>query len=399
MLSDEELEALLRDLESDRCERKESVSHPEKIRQAICAFANDMPGHAQPGVVLVGVRDDGSPAGLKVTDQLLLTLANMRSDGNILPLPMMSVQKRVIDGNELVVIEVQPANAPPVRYDGRIWIRVGPRRAIASVDEERRLNERRQSGDLPFELRSVPSAKLADIDQLRFQQEYLPAAVAADVLQMNHRSLEEQLAGLRFASPSPDSHPTVLGLLAVGKRPSDFIPGASIQFLRIDGHTLSDPITNGPPLITGTVSDLIRQIEEIAKANLQTAVDLTSGPTERRHADYPRVAVEQFIRNAILHRDYEVSQAPIRVTWFNDRIEIQSPGGPYGQVSCENFGRPGLTDYRNRNLAGVLRNLGYVQSFGVGIANAQKALRDNGNPEAEFTVDPGHVLVTLRRCS
>ena len=59
-LSDEELEALLADLESDRAERKETFNGdaPEKVRQAVCAFANDLPGHARQGVAFIGVRDD-----------------------------------------------------------------------------------------------------------------------------------------------------------------------------------------------------------------------------------------------------------------------------------------------------------------------------------------------------
>jgi len=92
-MTDQELELLLQELESDRTERKESVSDGDKIRQAICAFANDLPNHRQPGVVFVGVDDYGRCAGQPITDQLLLTLSNMRSDGNILPLPSMTVQK------------------------------------------------------------------------------------------------------------------------------------------------------------------------------------------------------------------------------------------------------------------------------------------------------------------
>ena len=81
-LSDEELEALLSDIESDRAERKESAKGdaPEKLWQAICAFANDLPGHDRAGVAFVGAKDDGSPAALSITDELLRTLADMRSD-------------------------------------------------------------------------------------------------------------------------------------------------------------------------------------------------------------------------------------------------------------------------------------------------------------------------------
>src|SRR5437899_1265803 len=100
IMEDSELEALLTDLESDRVERKSSISDTSGIRQAICAFANDLPNHRQPGVLFVGVRDDGSCAGLRVTDELLLTLANMRSDGQLLPFPTVTVQKKSLSGCE-----------------------------------------------------------------------------------------------------------------------------------------------------------------------------------------------------------------------------------------------------------------------------------------------------------
>ena len=71
-LSDDELTALLADLESDRVERKKAWAGdaPDKVRQAVCAFANDLPGHGQPGVVFIGANDDGSPANIEVTDQI-----------------------------------------------------------------------------------------------------------------------------------------------------------------------------------------------------------------------------------------------------------------------------------------------------------------------------------------
>ena len=102
--SDQQLEAMMADLESELVERKESLTETpakkdgpiEKIRQAVCAFANDLPGHRRPGVVFVGVRDDGTP-GIEVTDRLLQRLADIKTDGNTLPPPAMSVTKRTLD--------------------------------------------------------------------------------------------------------------------------------------------------------------------------------------------------------------------------------------------------------------------------------------------------------------
>jgi ATP-dependent DNA helicase RecG len=85
------------------------------------------------------------------------------------------------------------------------------------------------------------------------------------------------------------------------------------------------------------------------------------------------------------------------VTWFEDRVEVQSPGGPYGQVTRATFGAPGVADYRNPTVAEALKALGFVERFGVGIAIARERLAANGNPPPEFTIEDAHVLVTVRR--
>jgi len=384
----------MQDMESDRVERKESVSDTGRIRQAICAFANDMPNHRKPGIVFVGVKDDGSDAGLDVTDSLLLQLADMRSDGNILPLPRLEVEKRTLCGFQVAVVLVHPSDAPPVRYNGRTWIRVGPRRATASLEEERQLNERRRSRDLPYDLRTMTVATLDDLDLDRFCREYVTSALAPDVLEANERTTIQQLTSLRFAGVEPPHSPTVTGVLIVGKTPADCIPGAYVQYLRIDGTALTDPIIDQKE-IHGPLPDLLQRLDDVLKANIRITADITSATTEVRAADYPIVALQQIVRNAVMHRNYETTNAPVRVTWFSDRIEVQNPGGPFGQVTVENFGTPGITDYRNPTLAEALKTLGFVQRFGAGIPLARKALVGNGNPDIQFSVEANHVLATI----
>lgn len=83
-------------------------------------------------------------------------------------------------------------------------------------------------------------------------------------------------------------------------------------------------------------------------------------------------------------------------TGSEHRIGINSPGGPYGQVTQENFGELGITDYRNPHLAEVLKNFGYAQRFGSWIPLARKALPQNGNPELKFTVEGANISAILR---
>ena len=395
--SDAELEALLDDTESDLAERKESFNGevPTRARQAICAFANDLPNRNQAGVLFIGAKDDGSPSNLHVTDQLLCSLADMRSDGNIRPMPAMSVEKRLLKGADIAVITVLPSDMPPVKYNGRIWIRTGPRRSTANEQEERILIEKRRFKNLPFDLYPVPSSSLNDLSKTLFLNEYLPAAFAPDVLEDNHRTYEERLASCMMIVSPGNPTPTVTGLLAIGKNTRDFIEGAYIQFLRIDGTELADPVVD-EEAFAGSLPDMLRRAEEKLRAHNRSAMDVVSAPTHSRESPYPQPAIQQILYNAVLHRTYEGTNAPIRVYWFNDRIEIHSPGGPYGNVTCENFGTPGITDYRNPNIGGVLKTFGYIQAFGRGIAITRRELEKSGNPPPDFLITPSAVVVTIK---
>ncbi|MDM5178583.1 ATP-binding protein [Massilia sp. DJPM01] len=399
-LTDQDLLNLLDDTESDRAERKESFKGdvPKKARQAVCAFANDLPGHNLPDILFIGAKDNGEPSGLEVTDQLLLSLADMKTDGNILPLPVFSVEKRMLKGAELAVVTVMPSDMPPHKYDGRIWIRTGPRSSLANEQEERILVEKRRYKTLPFDIYPLPSAKISDLSRVIFENEYLPQAFASDILEANGRTYEERLASCRMIVAPDDTTPTVTGLLALGKRPQDFLPGARIQFLRINGTELADPVIDEEE-IGGGIVEMLRRAEDKLKAHNRSAVDIVSAPTHLVDTPYPQAAIQQVLYNAILHRTYESTNAPTRVYWFNDRIEINSPGGPYGNVTVENFGKPGITDYRNPNIADVLRTFGFVQAFGRGIATARRTMELNGNPAPEFETTQSAVVCVLRRKS
>lgn len=392
-----ELEDLLDDTESDRVERKRSFKGgtPKKARQAVCAFANDFPNYNQPGILFVGAEDDGSPSGEPISDELLRSLTDMKTDGNILPLPALSVEKRSLKGAEMAVVTVIPSDMPPVKYEGRIWIRTGPRRSIANDQEERILNEKRRARNLPFDISPIPTSTVSDLSKTIFENEYLPAAFAEDVWENNGRTYEEQLTSCKFTVSPTDSTPTLLGLLSIGKTPQDFLPGAYVQFLRIDGTELHDPVIDEEN-IRGALVEILRRTEEKLRAHNRTVIDIASAPVHTKKSPYPHVAFQQILYNAVLHRTYERTHAPVRVYWFNDRIEINSPGGPYGNVTRENFGHPGVTDYRNPNICDVLKTFGFVQAFGRGIAVARREMEDNGNPEPEFKVNQSSVVCILR---
>ena len=396
-LDDAALERILSQGESFRVEYKETLdgSASVDIREAVCAFANDLSCSREPGVVFVGVKNNGEPSQIRITDPMLTQLTSIKTDGNIVPPPSILVEKRILKGVDIAVITVLPSDSPPVRYKGAIHVRSGPRRGIATEQDERILNEKRRAHTLPFDIQPVPGATSSDLSIRRFDEEYLPNAFSAEILQANERTTNQRLATTKMIASADDQTATVLGLLVLGKRPRDLIPNSYVQFLRINGVELSAPIVDDET-IDGTIPEVLRRIDDKLRAHIGTGVDLTGSDKERRDFTYPLVALQQIVRNAVMHRAYEATNAPVRVTWFNDRIEVHNPGGAFGTVTRENFGRPGLTDYRNPNLAEAMKVMGYVQRFGVGIATAKRELEKNGHPEPEFIVENAFVQVTIR---
>ena len=206
----------------------------------------------------------------------------------------------------------------------------------------------------------------------------------------NERARLEQMRALRLIAP--DGLPTVTAVLVLGKDPGSWFPGSYIQFVRYGGASVTDPIKDQKE-IPGTLTQQLRQIDEILKVHISTGMQF-----EERHQelpDYPEVALRELIRNAVIHRNYENSHTPVRVSWFSDRVQIVNPGPTFGEVTRDNLGDPGVTSYRNPTIAEAMKSLGFMERFGTGIQRARAALRDNGNPAPEFAVEDPFISVTV----
>lgn len=392
-MSDAELKAIIADGEGERCEFKASLkNHKDDILKDICAFSNDLSDSGQPGRVFVGLHPDGSCAGLTVDEALLDEIAQMRLTHKIVPFPSLSVEARTVNSCRVAVIEVHPHPHPPVHYNGQCWIRIGSMRAIAGLADEIRLAERRRTADLPFVLRAAHGSSVDDLDVQYCQDAYIPAAISRDTLQANERSLEQQLVSLRLLT-SDAAMPTNGGLVLAGFDPSVHIPGARVEFTRFEGTDRSRGIRNQHGLTEG----LFRAFERVDEL-LPLYVEVrTVGSEGLRRLDapaFPAWALREYIFNGLIHRNYDGTATPVRVDWFDDRVEITSPGSLFGHVTAENFRH--MNDYRNELLAGAAKLLGWVEKVGQGIARAERLLNENGNPAAEYQFEPEYVQVTVR---
>ena len=181
-MTEKELYEIMASDEDYRIERTVSTGNMDKFQEAICAFANDLPGHREKGYLLIGVTDDGHLSGLKVDDALMKKISSIRSEGNILPLPVMNTEKVSTAEGDVLVVEVTPSFDTPVRYRGRTFVRIGPRRDIASLEEERILSERCAASLPTFDTRPCREATIDDIDTETIIKEYMPRAIDAETL-------------------------------------------------------------------------------------------------------------------------------------------------------------------------------------------------------------------------
>ena len=351
------------DIESDRIERTISTTNTDKFGQAICAFANDLPNHNLPGYLIIGADDKMG-----------------KVNGKLQPQVSMTVEKVALPEGDVAVVTVQPCEFTPVRYEGRVWIRNGPRKCVASEADEKRLLEKRTSRMLTFDALPCIDATIDDIDTAAFKQVYLPKAFPEDVLRTDRRTVEQQMQALGYFNTKYNC-PTYAGIIMFGVNPERFMPGCYVQYVRFDGLNRAGRVKNEYKF-SGNLVKVLSQLDTFVDASITNRKPVfVSALREEMRVDYPHWATRELLMNAICHRDYQ-GNGPVQFYQYDDRIEIMNPGGLYGKATPENF--PYVNDYRNGVVAEGMKVLGFVNRYSRGVQAVQDELKTNGNGEAEF---------------
>jgi ATP-dependent DNA helicase RecG len=387
---EEDTRALLTE-ESEFVEWKETPRE-DLLCEAVCAFANDLRASGTECHILFGINKKGAITGQSYVDADVCRAADWIRSGKLVP-PVVALPRVVhLPEGDVLEVTVRPCDYPPVRFSNRVYVRIGTTTREATPQEEAVLIERRRAIAVTPDLWPIRDATTQDLDIDFFLKVYLPAAVGQDVLARNQRSTEDRLKAMRMLSH--DGFPTISGVLALGFDPRQFIPGAYVQFIRNEGTESTDPILDQKE-VSGPLHVVLTTLDGLVNTNIRTATTILDTGREIKNPDYPKSAIMQLLFNAIMHRTYTDSHSPVYLRWYSDRVEIQNPGGPFGQISIENFGQEGLTDYRNPTLAEAMKTLGWVQRFGYGIAEAKRALADNGNDDPDFSPQIAHVHVKV----
>ena len=382
MITKNEIQALLHSTETYRVERTVSTGDMDKFQEAICAFANDLPNSRKNGYLIIGAHDNGELSDLKVTDDLLKKIAAIRSNGNILPIPVMNVDRYEFPEGDLLVAEVSPSDLPPVRYRGRTFVRIGPRRDIATEAEERILTERRMSFMATFDTTPCFAAKLSDINTDLLHDKYLVPLLGKDVVDSDARPIEEQMAAVGMYD-TEHSCPTYAALVLFGQKPRRFMPGLYVQYVNFRGKDVTSEVINEMQL-EGNYCEMLPRLESLLEMSvIKKKPVFVSILREEMVTNYPYNAIRELLLNACMHRDLQ-SNTPLRFYEYADHLEILNAGGLYGNARPENF--PNVNDYRNPLVASAMKTMGYVNMFNRGVGQVQTDLKENKNKPALFDV-------------
>ncbi len=365
--------------EDSRHQFKADVTNELSLAQELAAFSN-----TGGGTLLIGVSDDGKVRGLSAEDVARLNqLISNAASQSVRP-PVNPITENVRHPNGLVIVVQVPdgISKPYMDRDGVVWLKsAGDKRKATSREEIQRLF---QSASLVHgDEVPVSGTTVDDIDLWSFNQFY--EKEFDDRIENDRAALSRVLRNLNLLR---DGALNVAGTLLFGKHPELCLPAFVVKCVAYPGSDIHvseyrDSEDIGGPLRVAfdrTMGFLLRNI-----AHLQNGRDINSvGEPE-----IPRIALEELVINALVHRDYFIS-APVRVFVFDDRIEIINPGHLPNNLTIENI-KSGNSNIRNPILASFAAKLLPYRGLGNGVRRALKAY-----PRIEFEDDREGCLFTVR---
>ncbi|MBR0575056.1 putative DNA binding domain-containing protein [Proteiniclasticum sp. BAD-10] len=187
-----------------------------------------------------------------------------------------------------------------------------------------------------------------------------------------------------------NGQPTLTGLFLFGEYPQEFFPQLSITAVVVQGKEYGDLGDEGERFtdnqrIEGTISQMLEGSLNFVRRNMKTSTIISERGFRQDKTEYPVKAVREILLNALIHRDYSVhtESSPIRLVIYEDRLELENPGGLYGRLTLDSLGRV-AADTRNPYLAGALEVMMDTENRFSGIPTIRAELKKAGMPEPVF---------------
>jgi ATP-dependent DNA helicase RecG len=373
--------------ESSGVEFKRDDLRTQDLAKELVALSN-----LEGGMVLLGVEDDGTISGLTRQDLEEWVMNVCRDKIRPAIVPFFEVIRSVEDNNDVAIVRVTrgfDVHALWHNSTSRYLIRIGTQSREASQEELARLFQQR--GSIRAELRPVSGATPANLDQRRLRNYF------GDIRQQEMPSEEDEYAWqslLINTEIMTEEGVTVGGMLLFGKMPNRFLPHAGIDAVAYPGTeqdydaqertALRGPMT---PLLNerGDIVEngLVEQALAFVQRNTRVVIEAVGGRRVERPV-YPLDALRETIVNALIHRDYLLTNSDIELAVYSDRLEVVSPGRLPNGITPDRM-RAGTRAARNQILKDVMRDYRYLEHMGMGIPRkVVRGMREHNGTEPDL---------------
>ena len=363
-------------IEGKTLELKRDLSSPDGPLRTLVAFANSAGGR-----LVVGVADDGMIVGVDdplAEEERIANLINDRISPQLVP----AIDLVTLRGKTVLIVDVPLSTRRP-HYITRqgpeagVYVRLGSttRQADSALVAELERNAR----GIAFEDLREPRATLEDLD-----------LEVLSKLRGRNTSVADLLARGLAVKQGDQIVPTNAGILVACPDPTRFLPSAWVQCGRLRGRYGTDIFDqteiHGPmPLAVD------HAVEFLLKHAYKTAV---FGEVRRRDVySIPVEPIREVIVNALVHASYAERGTPIRIGFYDDRIQVDSPGLLLPGMTIDTMRR--VSRLRNPALARIFREAGIMEQWGTGVQRVFEQVAEAGLPEPVIEEVQDRVRVTI----
>ena len=365
-----EIMNLIKDGEGQCVEFKRNFE--KGVIESLVAFSN-----SDGGKVFVGVSDSGDVVGIDVgreTVRIWINEIKNKTDPFLLP----DFEVMDFDGKKVVVLDVKEFPLKPVSFKGKVFIRKNNSNQKCSVSEvsEIYLKTKRSSWDYYVD----KEVSFEDLDKKKIRK------VIGLIEKNTGRSLggvNEFLRKYELTSDEGVSNAAVLLFSKKKRRETDIQIGL-----------FGDEITiKKDKIIRGDLIGEVGEVMDFVKAYILKEFIITGDPAREERWQYPLDAIRELVVNAIVHRDYRGSHSQFKV--FFDRLDFWNAGGLPYDLSVEDVMEGRRSEPRNKLIAEVFRDCGFIERYGSGVKRVREMLREYGLRDLSFVDETGGVRIRM----
>ena len=332
-----------------------------RIDEDMVAFAN-----TKGGVILLGVRDNRTVNGEKLTNDLKARINSVARNCNPPILP------RIKQLQNIIAIEVPQGEEKPYNCSSGYFRRLDGTTQKMSNHELRTMFQEHEK--ISFEEKTNRSVSWKDISREKIRNFLKEADIS-----MRKIISQNILTSLSLVQKG---RITNAGALMFASRVDKFIPHAESIFAAFKGTDKTNIYDRHD-----VKDDLLIQFNE-AVAFLKKHLNVRSeirGFDRSDIYEIPLDALREAVVNAIVHRNYTINGTSIYVRIFDDRVEIENPGGLPNGITKRDFAKSSVR--RNPIIADLFNRMGKVERMGSGIDRMRNLMRDAGLKEPVFEMD------------